>query len=99
MTTPVPSDPVVEGVTEAIEAGDERVKITGGLRKLLWWMMPANLGVFILWGAIPGVLLPLQLQPLPFDVGAFHLDMVYPAQRERDAALQWLIERIAEVGR
>ncbi|CAD5105865.1 LysR family transcriptional regulator [Zestomonas carbonaria] len=44
-------------------------------------------------------LLPLQLQPLPFDVGAFHLDMVYPAQRERDAALQWLIERIAEVGR
>ncbi len=42
-------------------APDERVKITGPLRKLLLWMLPANLGVFVLWGAIPGVLLPLQI--------------------------------------
>ena len=67
MTTPVPSDPVVEGVTEtveALEAGDQRVKITGGLRKLLLWLLPANLGVFILWGAIPGVMLGLQMAAL-----------------------------------
>lgn len=67
MTAPVPSDPVVEGVTETVEAldsGDERVKITGGLRRLLLWLLPANLGVFILWGAIPGVMLALQVTSL-----------------------------------
>lgn len=63
MTTPIPSDPVVAGAT-AVAEGDERVKITGGLRKLLLWMLPANLGVFILWGSIPGVLLPLQVTAL-----------------------------------
>jgi len=41
-----------------------RVPITGRLRKLLAWMLPANLGVFILWGAIPGLLLALQLEQL-----------------------------------
>lgn len=41
-------------------------------------------------------LLPLQVLELPFDVGQFHLELVYLAQRERDAALQWLIERIAD---
>lgn len=41
-------------------------------------------------------LLPLQVLELPFDVGQFHLELVYLAQRERDTALQWLIERIVE---
>ncbi|WP_413042913.1 LysR family transcriptional regulator [Pseudomonas sp. YJ42] len=42
-------------------------------------------------------LLPLQLFNLPFDLGAFQLDIVSVAQRERDAALQWLIEQITAV--
>ena len=42
-------------------------------------------------------LLPLQLFDLPFDLGAFQLDIVSVAQRERDAALQWLIEQIAAI--
>lgn len=41
-------------------------------------------------------LLPLQVLELPFDVGQFHLELVYLAQRERDVALQWLVGRIAE---
>ncbi|WP_425327726.1 LysR family transcriptional regulator [Pseudomonas nitroreducens] len=41
-------------------------------------------------------LLPLQVLELPFDVGQFHLELVYLAQRERDTALQWLVERIVE---
>lgn len=41
-------------------------------------------------------LLPLQVLELPFDVGQFHLEVVHLAQRERDVALQWLIERIVE---
>ncbi|WP_414705376.1 LysR family transcriptional regulator [Pseudomonas sp.] len=39
-------------------------------------------------------LLPLQLFELPFAVGPFHLEIVSLAQRQRDPALQWLIERI-----
>ena len=44
-------------------------------------------------------LLPLQLFDLPFDLGTFQLDIVNVAQRERDAALQWLIEQIVAVAR
>ncbi|MDH1264548.1 LysR family transcriptional regulator [Pseudomonas sp. GD03944] len=43
-------------------------------------------------------LLPLQLLELPFAVGPFHLDVVSLAQRQRDAALQWLIEQIVVIG-
>ncbi|QGZ28955.1 LysR family transcriptional regulator [Stutzerimonas stutzeri] len=44
-------------------------------------------------------LLPLHLFDLPFDLGSFQLDIVSVAQRERDAALQWLIEQIVAVAR
>lgn len=44
-------------------------------------------------------LLPLQLYDLPFELGPFQLDIVSVAQRERDAALQWLIEQIMTVTR
>ncbi|MHA6492119.1 LysR family transcriptional regulator [Pseudomonas borbori] len=43
-------------------------------------------------------LLPLQLVDLPFELGPFHLEIVSLAQRQRDAALQWLIEQIAALG-
>ena len=43
-------------------------------------------------------LLPIELHDLPFDLGPFYLDIVSPAQRERDTALQWLIAQIIAVG-
>ncbi len=43
-------------------------------------------------------LLPLQSFDLPFDLGPFHLELVFLAQRERDIALQWLVEQIRQVG-
>lgn len=43
-------------------------------------------------------LLPLALHELPFAVGPFHLDVVSVQARERDAALQWLIGQILELG-
>lgn len=43
-------------------------------------------------------LLPLQLFDLPFHLGPFHLEIVSPAQRQRDAALQWLIAEIVAIG-
>lgn len=39
-------------------------------------------------------LLPLQLHSLPFHLEAFHLEIVSLAQREGDAALQWLVGKI-----
>ncbi|HGM8184723.1 TPA: LysR family transcriptional regulator [Pseudomonas aeruginosa] len=43
-------------------------------------------------------LLPLQSFDLPFDLSPFHLELVFLAQRERDIALQWLVEQIRQVG-
>lgn len=42
-------------------------------------------------------LLPLQLFDLPMPIGPFHLEIVSPAQRQRDAALQWLIEQMISI--
>lgn len=35
-----------------------------GLRRLLWWIIPANFGIFLIWGAVPGILLPAQIAGL-----------------------------------
>ena len=43
-------------------------------------------------------LLPLTMQPLPFTLKPFALDIVTHSQRGRDTALQWLIAQIIAVG-
>ncbi|KQO96612.1 hypothetical protein ASF30_15940 [Leifsonia sp. Leaf264] len=40
---------------------DPRPLVRGSLTRLLTWIVPANVSIFLLWGAIPGVLLPLQI--------------------------------------
>jgi MFS family permease len=35
-----------------------------GLRRLMAWIIPANLGIFLVWGAVPGILLPQQIAVL-----------------------------------
>jgi MFS family permease len=32
-----------------------------GVRRLLWWILPANFAIFAIWGSIPGLLLPEQV--------------------------------------
>lgn len=32
-----------------------------GLRRLMVWIIPANLGIYLIWGALPGILLPQQI--------------------------------------
>lgn len=32
-----------------------------GVRRLLWWILPANFAIFAIWGSIPGLLLPQQV--------------------------------------
>lgn len=60
MTTTSASAPLVES-----DGTDEpRPLVRGSMTRLLGWIIPANLSIFILWGAIPGVLLPLQVTGL-----------------------------------
>lgn len=32
-----------------------------GLRRLMWSIVPANIAIFMVWGAVPGILLPQQI--------------------------------------
>jgi MFS family permease len=50
-----PQVPVNEG------AEDPLPPVKGTIRRLLGWIIPANISIFIIWGAVPGLLLPLQL--------------------------------------
>ena len=61
-TTSTP--PAADATPPADAMPDQRVRIQGPLRSLLLWFMPGTLGIFILWGAIPTVLLPLQVEQL-----------------------------------
>ena len=38
-----------------------------GVRRLLGWILPANLAIFLIWGAVPGILLPQQITLLDPD--------------------------------
>lgn len=40
-----------------------------GLRKLMWSMLVANIGIFLIWGAVPGILLPLQVEGITGTAG------------------------------
>ncbi len=62
------SEPVVHAaqVTEsafvATAAGkDDPPPPIKGLGRLMVWIIPANLGIFLIWGAVPGILLPQQI--------------------------------------
>lgn len=35
--------------------------VKGSVKRLLGWIIPANISIFIIWGAVPGILLPLQV--------------------------------------
>ncbi|MET0977096.1 MAG: MFS transporter, partial [Leifsonia sp.] len=38
--------------------------VKGTIKRLTAWSIPANISIFMLWGAIPGLLLPLQITAL-----------------------------------
>ena len=63
-TALVPEPIAGEAVTlpTADALSDEKVRITGWLRKLTISNLVANVGIFMLWGAIPSILLALQVQ-------------------------------------
>ncbi|WP_137845484.1 MFS transporter [Microbacterium sp. 2FI] len=69
MTTP--SEPLapaaeqadLEFIHEAAGNDDPPAPIKG-VRRLLWSIIPANIGIFLIWGAVPGILLPAQITEL-----------------------------------
>lgn len=55
-TSPTPDSAVLDG------SEDPRPLVTGTVRRLLGWIIPANISIFLIWGAVPGILLPLQIE-------------------------------------
>lgn len=49
------------------ELAEGRTRIQGPLRRLLLWFVPGALGIYVLWGAIPGILLPVQIEGIDPD--------------------------------
>lgn len=47
-----------------------------GVRRLLWWSIPANLGIFIVWGSVPSILLPQQVQLIDKAQGLANLTII-----------------------
>jgi MFS family permease len=39
----------------------DRILIRGPLRKLLVWLVPLNVGLYLIWGSVPQILLPIQI--------------------------------------
>jgi len=64
-TPAVAGTPITENTFVATAAGniDPPAPIKG-LRRLMIWIIPANLGIFLVWGAVPGILLPQQITNL-----------------------------------
>ncbi len=57
-------EPVDIAFIEEAAGNDDPPAPIKGLRRLLWWIIPANLGIFLIWGAVPGILLPAQIAGL-----------------------------------
>lgn len=73
----------------ATELSEGRARLTGPLRRLLLWFVPGALGIYVLWGAIPGILLPVQIEGIDAEnkvanlaiattIGAFVAMIVQP---------------------
>lgn len=54
----------------------QKVKVRGKLLRLMSSIFFANIGIFTLWGAIPGILLPLQIQGIDPESKAANLAVV-----------------------
>lgn len=54
--------PITETTFVATASGeDDPPTPRKGVRRLLWWIIPANFAIFVIWGAVPGILLQAQI--------------------------------------
>ncbi|MBD3940601.1 MFS transporter [Microbacterium sp. NEAU-LLC] len=60
-----PSEPIAPMTTntfvENASGIDDPPAPIKGLRRLMWSIIPANIAIFMVWGAVPGILLPQQV--------------------------------------
>jgi MFS family permease len=63
MTSPT-NDLAELSFIEAAAGNEDPPTPIKGVRRLLWWIIPANLGIFIIWGAFLNLLLPAQVAGL-----------------------------------
>jgi len=57
-----PAAPITENTFIATAAGNvDPPAPLKGLGRLMTWIIPANLAIFFVWGAVPGILLPQQI--------------------------------------
>jgi MFS family permease len=70
------SAPPVEPAAASTAPLAGRLPLSGPLRRLLIWALPANIGMFLLWGAIPAILLPLQVAAIDQKAKAANLAVV-----------------------
>jgi MFS family permease len=65
MSSPAPAEqvpPLTETTFVATASGsDDPPAPLKGVRRLLGWIIPANFAIFVIWGAVPGILLPAQV--------------------------------------
>ncbi|MDN4615297.1 MFS transporter [Leifsonia sp. F6_8S_P_1B] len=62
---PGPTAPVTTNTFVGTASGnDDPPAPIKGLRRLMVWIIPANLGIYLIWGALPGILLPQQITVL-----------------------------------
>lgn len=54
-------DPEANAFFEDAAGNEDPPTPIKGVRRLLGWIIPANLGIFLIWGAVPGILLPAQI--------------------------------------
>ncbi|HEY2644408.1 MAG TPA: MFS transporter [Galbitalea sp.] len=60
MTSPT-SDLAEASFIEAAAGNEDPPTPIKGVRRLMWWIIPANLGIFIIWGSFLSLLLPSQV--------------------------------------
>ena len=57
-----PIDPITTNTFVGTASGsDDPPAPLKGLRRLMGWIIPANIGIYLIWGAVPGILLPQQI--------------------------------------
>src|SRR5215472_14366781 len=77
MTAPSPVEPPAPaGEPAAAAPASTRPPLSGPLRLLLWSLFPANLSIFLMWGALPSILLPLQIEHINAHDKAANLAIV-----------------------
>lgn len=58
----IPAAPLTTNTFVATASGnDDPPPPVKGLRRLMWSIVPANIAIFMIWGAVPGILLPQQI--------------------------------------